>query len=219
MSSTANPTADVGSLAELLERLGGVPPERIRVHGPLGCATEKELLEYVDRTGRRCELIDGVIVEKAMGFYESRLAVVLAAFLEAYLGEHDLGIILGADGMIRLENQVREPDVSFFSWARFPGRLLPRGQVLALAPDFAVEVLSPGNTEAEMDRKRREYFLGGTAMVWEVSPEARTVRVYTDPVTFTPKGENDTLEGGAVLPGFTLSVRRWFERAGQRQAP
>jgi Uma2 family endonuclease len=217
MSILSNTTSDVEGLADLLQRLGNVPLERIRIRRPLGLATEEDLIEYTERTGRICELVDGVIVEKAMGFYESRLAFVLIGFLEPFLAEHDLGIGLGADGMIRIEGQVREPDVSYFAWSRFPNRLLPRGQILGMAPDFAVEVLSPSNTEAEMDRKRREYFLGGAALVWEVFPDTRRVRVYTDPVTFAEKTEDDTLDGGTVLPGFSLSIRHWFERAGQRQ--
>ena len=67
-----------------------------------------------------------------------------------------------------------------------------------------------------MARKRREYFAGGARLVWQVYPDTRTVEVYTDPDTFTTLGEDDTLTGDPVLPGFTLSVRRWFERAGQR---
>ena len=64
-------------------------------------------------------------------------------------------------------------------------------------------------------RKRREYFAGGTRLVWQVYPATRRVRVYTTVDAFVELTEDDTLEGDPVLPGFTLSVRRWFERAGQ----
>ena len=76
-----------------------------------------------------------------------------------------------------------------------------------------VEVLSPGNTAAEMDRKLCEYFDAGVELVWYVDPRARVVRVYKsydDCVTLT---EDDELDGGHVLPGFRLSIREWFERA------
>ncbi len=112
---------------------------------------------------------------------------------------------------------MRLPDASFFSWDQFPNRLLPRGQILDHTPDVAVEVLSPTNTVREMDRKRGEYFAGGARVVWQVYPETRRVRVYTSVDQFDEIGEEDTLTGGAVLPGFTLSVRRWFERAGRRE--
>jgi Uma2 family endonuclease len=103
-------------------------------------------------------------------------------------------------------------------WSHFPGRLLPPGAFLNRAPDLAVEIISPSNTAREMERKRREYFAGGARLVWQVYPATRRVRVYTDPDAVTELGEDETLDGSPVLPGFSLSVRRWFERAGQRQA-
>jgi len=211
---------DIETLADLLHRLGNIPLERIRFRPYPGTATEQDVLEAEARTGRLCELVDGVLVEKAVGYYECRLAVVLGYFLESYLVEkNDLGIVLGEAGMTRMEpGLVRMPDVAFYSWEHFPHRLLPAGAFLEIAPDLAVEILSPSNTEREMDRKRREYFDGGTRLVWQVYPPTRRVRVYTAVDAFVECDENQTLEGGTVLPGFTLSIRRWFERAGQREA-
>ncbi|HEV3260897.1 MAG TPA: Uma2 family endonuclease, partial [Gemmataceae bacterium] len=132
---------------------------------------------------------------------------------------HDLGIVLGEAGMMRVQpGQVRMPDVSFYAWDHFPNRLLPPGSILDLTPDLAVEVLSPTNTKQEMARKRREYFAGGARLVWEVDPEKRTVRVYTSASRSTILREGDTLEGGRVLPGFRLSLRQWFTRAGRRRS-
>jgi len=214
------PVEEMQTVEDLLKRLGDVPPGRIRLRPPPGTATEEDVLEAEARTGRLCELVDGTLVEKAMGYYESRLAAVLIGFLEAYLVEQDLGIVLGADGLVRMEpGQVRLPDVCFFAWEKFPNRLLPRGAILDRRPDLAVEILSPSNTRAEMARKRREYFAGGARLVWEVNPETRRVRVYTDADTFTELGEEETLDGGPVLPGFSLPIRRWFERAGERAGP
>jgi Uma2 family endonuclease len=206
---------EIETLADLLHRLGDIPLERIRFRPHPGTATEQNVIE----SKRLCELVDGVLVEKAMGFYESRLAMVLGHLLEDYLENNDLGIVLGEAGMTRMEpGLVRMPDVSFHSWEHFPNRLLPGGAFLEQAPDLAVEILSPTNTEREMDRKRREYFAGGSRLVWQVYPPKRRVRVYTSVDAFVELTENDTLEGGSVLPGFSLSVRRWFERAGQREA-
>ena len=81
-----------------------------------------------------------------------------------------------------------------------------------LVPDLAVEVLSEGNTVPEMDRKRREYFRAGVRLVWLVDPEARTVAVFTGPDQHSTLGETDLLDGGAVLPGFTLSLAELFAR-------
>jgi Uma2 family endonuclease len=205
------------TLADLLKRLGDIPPERVRMQPPPGLATEQDLLEAESRTNRLCELVDRVLVEKPMGYYASRLAAVLIGFMETFLRDHDLGIVLAGDGMVRVERQVRLPDVSFLSWDHFPGRALPRGAILDRTPDLVVEVISPGNTEREMERKRREYFAGGARLVWQVYPEALGVRVYTTAEQFTELGEDGTLDGGDVLPGFALPIRQWFERAGRRQ--
>jgi Uma2 family endonuclease len=205
-------TAPFETAADVLDQLH-VPPERILLRPPPGEATEKDLL----KTRRLCELIDGVLVEKAMGYYESRLAAVLIYFLERFLESHPRGIVLGESGLMRVDvEQVRIPDVAFYSWDHFPNELLPNEQILDLVPELAVEVLSPKNTKKEMQRKRREYFAGGAKLVWEVYPEERLVKVYTSPDAETTFDENGTLDGAPALPGFTLSVREWFERAGQR---
>jgi Uma2 family endonuclease len=83
-----------------------------------------------------------------------------------------------------------------------------------LAPDLAVEILSASNTEAEMRRKVREYFEAGSRLVWLVDPESRTARVFTGPELFSIVAEGGELDGGPVLPGFRVSLRQWFERAG-----
>jgi Uma2 family endonuclease len=216
--ATSSPPPGYETFAEVLAYLGDIPPERIRLRPPPGTATEDDAIHSKARFGRLCELVDGTLVEKPVGYYESRVAAVLGRFIEGFLEEHDLGIVLGAAGMVRVEpGQIREPDVSFFSWSHFPKRLLPRVEILDMTPDLAVEVLSPGNTKAEMARKRREYFLGGAQLVWEVDPEKRTVRVYTAPDESTLLRQNRTLDGGNVLPGFSLSIQHWFDRVGKRE--
>jgi Uma2 family endonuclease len=200
------------TIADLLKHLG-VPARRVLLHPPPGEATTRDLV----RCRRLVELIDGVLVEKPMGYYESCLALVLMVIIEEYLRDHDLGITLGEKGMMRVRrNQVRIPDAAFYSWDHFPGRKLPRGQILNAVPDLAVEVLSPDNTKKEMMRKRREYFAGGARLVWEVYPKKRQVAVYTSPKDVTVLGADDALDGDPVLPGFTLRVRDWFKRAGDR---
>lgn len=204
------------SVADLLDHLH-VPPQRIRLVPPPGTATEDDVVRACNLKPL-CELIDGVLVEKTVGYYESRLAVVLIGYFEIFLRKRNRGFVLGADGLIRVNpNQVRLPDVSFFLWKHFPGRLLPQGAILDLVPDLAVEVLSPDNTLLEMARKRREYFDGGAQFVWEVDPEERTVHVYTSATEFKLLREKDTLVGGKVLPDFKLKIKDWFARAGKRR--
>jgi Uma2 family endonuclease len=217
MTTTISISPAIETLADLHERLGGVPLHRIRFHPAPGTATESDVLLRPNGEKRLFELVDGVLVEKPMGYYESLLAALLIGFLRSFLEQNDLGIVLGADATLRLApGRVRLPDVSFISWDRFPNRVLPAQPIPDLAPHLAVEVLSEGNTEAEMERKLREYFAAGVRLVWYVEPETRIVRVYTDPTEVRILREDDTLDGGAVLPGFHLPIRDWFRRAGSR---
>jgi Uma2 family endonuclease len=210
--------SEVETLADLVKRLGNVPLERIRMHPAPGTATEEDVLVFPDGVKRLCELVDGVLVEKPMGLYESFLASVLGRFLQEYLDEHDLGIVTGESGPLRLKpGLVRMPDVCFIAWEQFTNEELTGQQPIPdVHPDLAVEVLSKGNTEEEMDRKLREYFAAGARLVWYVEPKDRTVRVYTSPTEVQLLHEDDTLDGGSVLPGFRLQIRDWFDRAKRR---
>ena len=146
-----------------------------------------------------------------MGFRESLLACELSARLNAVVRPNNLGLVAGPDGILRLwEGLVRLPDVAFISWDRIPGRRVPDEPIPELSPDLAVEILSVSNTRAEMDRKRREYFLAGTRLVWQIDPRARTIAVYTGPDNPTVLRDADVLDGGAVLPGFTLALTDLF---------
>jgi Uma2 family endonuclease len=217
MATASLPPPTEGTMADLITYLGDIPPERIRLRPAPGNATEEDVITVNERREGLCELIDGVLVEKPMGFYESRLALLLAHYLEEYLGKNDLGFLLGADGMVGVApGQVRLPDVSFFFWRRFPNRTLPRGAILRMTPDLAVEILSPSNRPREMKRKLQELFAGGGQLAWHVDPEQRTVKVFTAVEQYTELDASQTLDGGTVLPGFSLPLAQWFTRAGQR---
>ncbi len=207
------------TIADLLESLGDIPAYRVLLDPVPGTATERDVIEFHDRENRLVELVDGTLVEKVMGFDESVYAVLLTASLIEYLKTHDVGKVVGADGMMRLfPGLVRIPDAAFISWERHPkGK---RKAVPAIVPDLIVEVLSKGNTPKEMTRKLGEYFRAGARLVWYVNPKQRTVRVYTAPNRSTLLREDQSLDGGDVLPGFSLSIRDWFaeaERTGPRR--
>jgi Uma2 family endonuclease len=211
MNAPLTETAPAWTLTDLAERFGPMPLSRICFDPWPGTATEADVLEKHDRENRLFELVDGILVEKTVGFQESLLAVRIAALLYNFLAGKRLGKVAGADGMIRLApGLVRIPDVAFFAASRFPEGRVPTEPIPWLAPDLAVEVLSISNTERESHSKREDYFQAGCQLVWEVDPRARTVRVYTAPETFTVLVETDTLDGGTVLPGFGLPLRRLF---------
>jgi Uma2 family endonuclease len=211
MSTLLDPDTSAESLADLLSRLGDISPARIRMHPSPGSATEADVLRIHAREKRLFELIDGVLVEKGMGYRESVLAMAIVRALANWVLPRDLGAVSGPDGMMKvLPEQVRLPDVAFASWSRFPGGKIAKDPVPSLTPDIAVEVLSESNTPREMARKRLEYFESGVQLVWIVDPDARIVVVYTAPDAFVVLSEADTLDGGKVLPGFTLPLRELF---------
>ena len=197
--------------ADLLKQLGGIPADRVLLDPPPGTATEKDVLEVERRQGRICELVEGVLVEKAMGLAESFLAMRLGYLLNVYLAKHNLGLVVGADGALRLwPGLVRIPDVSFISWDQLPNRKIPKKPIPDLYPNLAVEVLSRKNTKAEIERKLHEYFRSGTRLAWVVDPRKRTVAVYTAPDQSRLVTEQESLDGGEVLPGLTLPLSELF---------
>jgi Uma2 family endonuclease len=202
-------------LADLQAHLGDVPAERIRLTPPPGCATEADVVQLQEAEGARCELIDGVLVEKTVGAYESALAFALGSMIKAFVRARDLGVVFGEQGAVRtVASQVRMPDVCYVSRDRFPGGRIPRHKVIPVAPDLAIEILSEGNTRQEMDRKLAEYFQAGTRLVWYIDPEQRTARAFTSQNQFTNLGEDDVLDGGDVLPGFRVRLGDVFTDAG-----
>ena len=216
-SSTLPPGSTV---ADLVERLGHIPAHRIRLDPPPGRATEKDLLHLLDHENRLFELGDGVLVEKPMGLLEAGLAGHLIGLMDPFVFAHDLGFVAGADATLRLlPGLVRMPDVAFISWHCVGRKEYPREPIPNLAPDLAVEVLSESNTEGEMERKLKEYFLAGVRLVWLVDPVTRAVRVYTAPDQVVRLTEEQSLTGGDVLPGLELPLRQVFARVPRDLKP
>jgi Uma2 family endonuclease len=195
------------TLAELLHELGDVPAHRVRLYPYPGTATEADAIR-VTSTERPCELINGTLVEKAMGVPESFLASLMLQFIGPFVRINKLGITTAPDGMYRMiHGNLREPDVSYTSKARLPNAL---PQVGGWCPDLCVEILSPDNSKSEMVTKRAEYFKSGCKLIWIVDHRTRTVEVYTSETGGSRLTESDTLNGLTVLPGFTLSLSELF---------
>jgi Uma2 family endonuclease len=203
--------AEVATIGDLLKRLGDIPAHRVRLHPTPGTATEKDLLQIVERGTGLCELVEGTLVEKTVGYEESEIALLIATYLNLFVLERKLGIVTGADGTIRLfPGLVRIPDVAFASWNCFPDRKRPKVPIPHIAPDLVVEVLSKSNSKAEINRKLGEYFQAGVRLAWVVDPKKRIVRVYTSADQSVVKQDQDSLDGGDVLPGFSLPLAQIF---------
>ncbi len=202
---------EVETMADVQRALGDISLER--VIWLQREATEEDCIRYCEVHGP-AELIDGFLVEKAMGFRESLLASLIIHHLLAFVLPRKLGLVGAPDAIMRVrKNQLRLPDVSFITWARLLETDAHKKKVAPFGPDLAVEVLSEDNTQAEMDRKRREFFAAGTRLVWVIDPKARTATVYDDPARpnhAAAVSDTGSLDGGTVLPGFTLSLAELF---------
>ncbi len=206
------------TLADLVRRLGDIPLDRIRLRPAPGTATVEDVDRIEAKENRLFELVEGTLVEKAMGFESAWVALQLGTLINLYLDRTNLGVCVGADGMMQIaQGLVRIPDVSYVSWDRIPGGEVPKKPVPNLAPDLAVEILSPTNTPGEMNRMVGEFFEAGVRLVWLIDPEKRTARIHTAPGSFTEIDADGTLDGLDVLSGFSVRLGELLDRGRRRR--
>jgi Uma2 family endonuclease len=206
--------------AGLHKRLGGIPLHRIGMDPPPGMATEADVLRHLDAVDKRLyELIEGTLVEKAMGFRESMIGVYVGSRVYGHVKDRRLGIVAGADGPFKLTaGVIRYPDVSFVEWAAIPKSMTSVERITTLPPTFAVEVLSDSNTAAEIDLKLKQFFAKDCRLAWVIDPKKRIAEVYTSYASPQVLTADQTLDGGDVLPGFVLPLRDVFA-AGELERP
>ncbi|HKA06090.1 MAG TPA: Uma2 family endonuclease [Gemmataceae bacterium] len=206
MVATENGTITV---ADLVERLGGVPGERIFLTPAPGKATEDDLIRLLEGPNKViCELIDGVLVEKALATPEGIMAVFVGRKIGNFADEEDLGLVGDSGSPFRFRlGLVRIPDVSFTSWVRIGADEFPSDPIANLIPDLAVEVLSQANTPAEIELKLDHYFEAGVRLVWIIDPKRQKARAYTSRRRSQEIGIDGDLLGGRVLPGFRLPLK------------
>ncbi len=172
--------------------------------------TAEDLLR-LPRDGRRHELVKGELVEMTpVGPRHGLIALRLGRYLQEYAEANQLGGAMVETGFC-LEcrpDTVRAPDVSFVSADRLT--LLDREGFVPEAPDLAVEVVSPDETDHAVQDKVMDYLTHGTRLVWVVRPRQRTVTVYRPDGSARVLRETDTLDGEDVVPGFSLSLQTLF---------
>lgn len=218
--SVASPVSpDLDTVADLFERLGGIPADRVLMHPPPGLATEEDLIRLLDGPEKRiCELIDGVLVEKAMETSEGLFSLYLARKIGNHAEDNDLGLTFGGDSPFRLRlNLVRFPDISFVTWGHIPGGEFPDDAVSKIVPDLAVEVLSRSNTLAEIELKLDHYFEAGVRLAWVIDPRKKKARIYTTRSRMQEIGIGEELVGGKILPGFRLPLADVFDSARRKK--
>jgi Uma2 family endonuclease len=161
---------------------------------------------------RKVELVRGRLVrEPPPAPLHGRFQVRVGRLLDEFVEAHDLGVVMSEVGFLlaRRPDTVRIPDLCFVSRARIPEDGYTRA-LWEMAPDLAVEIVSPGNRLSEMQEKVLDYLDAGAREVWVVDPGRGTIVVHRPGGEARLLRDADELGGGDVLPGFRLSLPRLF---------
>ena len=173
--------------------------------------TPEDLLAMPD--GKDYELVDGELVERNVSALSSWVAGQVFLRLGNHVMANALGTVWPADNGFQCfpdaPGKVRKPDASFIGRERFAPGQLADGYV-RIAPDLAVEVISPNDLAGEVEQKVEEYLAAGVPLVWVADPTTRTVRVHRGDGSAARLRAGDELSGEAVIPGFRCAVRDLF---------
>jgi Uma2 family endonuclease len=164
------------------------------------------------------EVVHGVRVEKPMGLVENAIAYRLILRLGMFCREKQLGHA-AIETLFEIPNSGndRKPDVAFVSFARWPAdRPLPRVNAWPVAPDLAVEVISPTDKAFDVIEKVHEYFAGGVRQVWHVYSHTEQVFVFETPTVVRVLTRADELTAEPVVPGFRMPMADLFPLAEPR---
>ena len=163
--------------------------------------------------GVRGELIRGVLHETmASGEEHGEIVTNMVLILGGFVKPRRLGRLVGSDVGVRLEREpdtVREPDLAFVSAAKRPLDVRNTGY-LEVVPDLVVEIVSPSDRPSDVVEKAL-WLSFDAGLVWVVYPDTRMVEVHRSDAPEVMLGEDDTLDGGSALPGFSCTVRDIFE--------
>ncbi|MBX3066891.1 MAG: Uma2 family endonuclease [Anaerolineae bacterium] len=163
-----------------------------------------------ENADRLLEYVGGEIYEVVSSGLSSMIAVIVGAAISAFVLPRKLGFFTGSDGGYMVAGERYMPDVAFISRTR---QAQPHTEGYnSLAPDLAVEVLSPSNSADEIATKVANYLSAGT-IVWVFDPIKEQVRIFAPgkPVQLIPR--DGVIDGGDVLPGFTLKIAEVFDAA------
>jgi Uma2 family endonuclease len=164
---------------------------------------------------RRFELVKGVYVEMSpASALHGVVAITIGSMLNEFVRRHGRGRVTAAEtGFILARNPdtVRAADAAFISQERLPAGGVPDEGYWPVAPDLAVEVVSPNDKPDDVQQKVQEYLAAGTRMVWVVYPKTRTITVYRSLRDIKILRAEDLLSGEDVLPGFEHKVSEIFE--------
>jgi len=176
--------------------------------------TPEQLLARPDAV--RFELVDGELVERKVGVLSAAVEMLVASALLAYCQSTRSGRVwggtLGYQCFKDMPGKIRKPDASFVRATRFSPAFWKEGY-LTIAPDLAVEVVSPNDTAHEITEKVEEYLAAGVPLVWVVYPESQIVAIHRKDGTVSKLHADAELSGEDVLPGFHCRVDALFPQA------
>lgn len=176
------------------------------VHVPTNTMSVADFDRWVVGQNADYEFIGNEVLAVVSNNYASQIAMVIGAFMTLFVRQNDLGWVTGADGGYQVNNERYLPDVGFISKARQPQP--SREAYNPNAPDLAVEVVSPTDSERRLLLKVSNYLAAGTE-VWIVYPDAREVHVHRAGKGATVLSADSRLTSDA-LPGFSLAVSDIF---------
>ncbi len=162
--------------------------------------------------GERYELVRGELRHMSpVGRPHGKFATRLARHLDVFVEAHDLGEVHVETGFYleQSPDTVRAPDVAFISKERLATQ--SEEGFFTVAPDLAVEIVSPGETADEVQEKVELYLAHGARLVWVLYPHRKMVVVQRADGTAQRLRAGDTLDGEDVLPGFRLALAELFK--------
>jgi Uma2 family endonuclease len=174
--------------------------------------TPEEMLKLPD--SERYELVDGHLVEPNV----STLSVFVEGMIHARLLQHcqheGAGWVFPSGNLYRCfpwrPRLIRKPDASFIRADRLTIEQLNEESWTTIAPDLAVEVVSPNDEAEDLEGRLHDFLRAGVRLLWVVYPKARTARVLRPDGTGGQLGEDDALDGEDVLPGFRCRLGDLF---------
>ncbi len=178
-----------------------------------GLLTAEDLLGLSGQ-GVKGELIRGVLCETvSVGKVHAHIAIRIGGEFDRHVRPRRLGRVGGTDGGVLIERNpdtVREPDIYYVSAERLPLDDQSDGY-LEVAPEIVVEIVSPSDRNQEVNDKTLMWLAHGVLMVLEVYPAERAVMVHRPGAAAVTLAGDDVLDGGDVLPGFSLPLRDIFD--------
>jgi len=149
-----------------------------------------------------------------MGAESSLVAEELRRILGNHVFNHAAGRIYGPDCGFQIfksdRSKVRYTDGAFIRKGKLPGDKPPKGHC-RVAPDLAIEAVSPNDTAREVEEKVEEWLSAGVRLVWVLYPDTRRIHVHRKDGTITRLQQNDPLSGEKVLLGFKCRVADIFK--------